>query len=279
MQALQADPEVKAALLPADQAARALATGKTAMVVAPGSPRTYAFDPMRPESRLARAVVDDVLQRADGRRDVTPTADRHVAERGARYIDFLVPGLIGTNIMSAGMWGIGYVIVETRTRKLLKRMISTPMRRSHFLLSFVLMRMLFLAIELPVLLLFAWLAFGVAVRGSLPLLILLVTLGALAFGIALLISSRARNTETVTGLINLIQMPMFLLSGVFFSYARFPEFLQPAIRLLPLTALLDAMRAVMNEGAGLARVLPQILLLAAVSVGSFVVGLRVFRWT
>lgn len=278
--ALARTPGVVSRLLPPREAGHALKTGKTPLVVVPGNPRTYAFDPQRPESRLARAVVDDALQRAEGRRDASATADRHVQEQGARYIDFLVPGLIGTNIMSAGMWGIGYVIVETRTRKLLKRMVSTPMRRSHFLLSFVLMRMLFLAIELPVLLLFAGLVFGVAVQGSLALLAAFVVLGALAFsGISLLIASRARNTETVTGLINVVQMPMFLLSGVFFSYARFPDFLQPAIKLLPLTALLDGMRLVMNEGAGAAAVAPQMLLLAFVAVATFVAGLRLFRWT
>ncbi|MBI5549561.1 MAG: ABC transporter permease [Deltaproteobacteria bacterium] len=279
-QALAAATGVSSRLLPHDEAQRELNTGKAALLVVPGSPRTYAFDPQSPESRLARAVVDDALQRAEGRQDATPTAEKHVSEQGSRYVDFVVPGLIGSNVMSAGMWGIGYVIVETRTRRLLKRMISTPMRRSHFLLSFVLMRMLFLAVELPVLLVFAWAVFGVAVRGSVLLLALLVLLGALAFsGVAMLIASRARNTETVTGLINLIQMPMFLLSGVFFSYARFPEAVQPLIRLLPLTALLDGMRAVMNEGAGVQAVAPQVLLLAGTAVATFVIGLKLFRWS
>ena len=165
--ALAATPGVESRLLPVAEAERALRTGKVELAVRPGAPRTYLFDPQRPESRLARALVDDALQRAEGRRDLAPTADASVGERGSRYIDFLVPGLIGTNVMSAGMWGIGYVIVETRTKRLLKRMVSTPMRRSHFLLSFVLMRMLFLAVELPVLLAFAWLVFGVAVKGRL----------------------------------------------------------------------------------------------------------------
>jgi ABC-type multidrug transport system permease subunit len=278
-QVLEKTPGVVSKLLPPAEAQKSLHTGKAALAVKAGPPRTYELDPQQPESRLARSVVDDALQRADGRKDPTPTAEEHVQEQGGRYIDFLVPGLIGTNVMSAGMWGIAYVIVETRTRKLLKRMVSTPMRRSHFLLSFVLMRMLFLAIELPVLLIFAWLAFGVVVRGSLALFLALIVLGALAFaGLSLLISSRARNTETVTGLINVIQMPMFLLSGVFFSYARFPEFLQPAIKLLPLTALLDSTRAVMNEGAGMAAVAPQALILALTAVASFLVGLKIFRW-
>lgn len=278
-QVLEKTPDVVSRLLPPEEAQRSLHTGKASIAVRAGPPRAYELDPQQPESRLARAIVDDALQRAEGRKDPTATVEEHVSDQGGRYIDFLVPGLIGTNVMSAGMWGLAYVVVETRTRKLLKRMVSTPMRRSHFLLSFVLARMLFLAVELPVLLVFAWLAFGVVVRGSLALFVSLIVLGALAFaGVSLLISSRARNTETVTGLINVVQMPMFLLSGVFFSYSRFPDFLQPAIKLLPLTALLDSTRAVMNEGAGLAEVAPQALLLAVTAVVTYLVGLKVFRW-
>jgi ABC-type multidrug transport system permease subunit len=272
-------PEVQAMLLPLESARAALRTGKVAIVVVPGTPRTYEFDPTRPESRLARALVDDALQRAEGRQDATPVAEEHLTEPGSRYIDFLLPGLIGLNIMSAGMWGIAYEIVETRKRKLLKRMISTPMNRGHFLLSFVLMRMLFLVMELPVLLGFGCLAFSVTVQGSLLLLVGLSVLGALAFsGLALLLASRAQNTQTVGGLMNLIMIPMFIGSGVFFSSSHFPEVVQPLIKALPLTALNDALRAVMNEGAGLVSVWPQALNLAVLSVVTFAVALKVFRW-
>jgi ABC-2 type transport system permease protein len=278
--ALAKSGQAQASVLPAEEARRALRGAKVSLIVVPGATRTYEYDPTRPESRLARAVVDDVLQRFEGRQDVTSVEDAHVTEAGSRYIDFLVPGLIGSNIMSAGMWGIGYVIVETRTRKLLKRLIATPMRRRDFLLSFVLMRMLFALLELPVLLVFSILAFSITIRGSIVLLAGLAVLGALAFaGIAVLLAARATNTETVTGLINLVVMPMYILSGVFFSYSRFPEAAQPLIRLLPLTALLDSMRAVMNEGAGLATVAPQAALLAATAGFSFFVALRIFRWS
>jgi ABC-type multidrug transport system permease subunit len=245
-----------------------------------GPPRTYAFDPTRPESRLARFVVDDALQRAAGRADPVPVQEARVTAPGSRYIDFLVPGLIGLNIMSSGMWGIAWVIVETRQKKLLKRLVATPMRRGEFLLSFVFLRMLFLLLELPVLLGFARLAFGVGVRGSLALLVALALLGALAFsGLGLLVASRAQNSQTASGLINLVMMPMFILSGVFFSAANFPDAIQPAIRALPLTALNDALRAVMNEGATLAAVAPQALGLAAMAAVCFALALRWFRWT
>ncbi len=277
--ALAGAPDVKASVLSPAEARAALRVGKLAILIRPGNPRTYAFDPARPESRLARAVVDDVLQRAEGRRDPIPVAEARVTEAGSRYVDFLVPGLIGVNIMSAGMWGIGYVIVENRQKKLLKRMIATPMKRSEFLFSFVLMRMLFIVPELAVLVAFGHFVFAVPVRGSLVLLLTVAVAGALAFsGLGLLVAARARNTQTVNGLINLVMMPMWLLSGVFFSYSHFPDFLQPAIRVLPLTALNDALRAVMNEGAGFGAVAPQALLLAAVAAASFGAALKIFRW-
>ncbi|HEX6836841.1 MAG TPA: ABC transporter permease, partial [Polyangia bacterium] len=180
--ALQASHEVKVELLDAAAAHEALRTGKVSLVVVPGAgaPRTltYEFDPTRPESRLARAVVDDVLQRADGRKDPTAVRDARVTEPGSRYIDFLVPGLLGLNLMSSGMWGIGFVIVEMRTRKLIKRLLATPMKKRDFLIAFGAMRGLFLLGELPLLIGFAWLAFHVGVRGSFALLLACATVGA-----------------------------------------------------------------------------------------------------
>jgi ABC-2 type transport system permease protein len=270
----------RARVLSADAARAALRTGKADLVVVPGSPRGYEWDPTREDSRLARLVVDDTLQRAEGRRDATAVREAQVTEPGSRYIDFLIPGLLGLNIMSAGMWGIGFVIVETRQKKLLKRLVATPMNRGEFLLSFVLLRLLFVLIELPVLVGFGWLAFGVPVRGSLLLLLAISLVGALAFaGMGLLVACRAQNVQTVGGLINLVMMPMFLLSGVFFSASHFPDALQPFIRALPLTALNDALRAVMNEGAGLWAVAPRLAFLGGVTAVTFGAALRWFRWT
>jgi ABC-2 type transport system permease protein len=265
-------------LSPAD-ARDALRGGRVALVVVPGEPPTLRYDATRPESRLARAIVDDLLQRGAGRRDAIEPRDDLVTEPGTRYVDFLVPGLLGMNLMSSGMWSIGWVIVEARQKKLLKRLVATPMRRRDFLLSFVLMRVAFLLVEVPVLVGFGRIAFGVPLRGPVVALATIAALGSLAFaGLGLLVASRARNTQTVGGLINLVMLPMFVLSGVFFSSENFPAAVQPAIRALPLTALNDALRAVMNEGAGLAGVAPQAALLAAVGVLSFAAALRIFRW-
>ncbi|MFL5398703.1 MAG: ABC transporter permease [Myxococcales bacterium] len=245
----------------------------------PEHPIEILHDPTRPESRLARALANDAIQRAAGRTDAVRVAERAVTEPGSRYIDFLIPGLIGMNVMSSGMWGIGYVVVEMRTRKLLKRLVATPMSRAQFLWSFVLMRSAFLFIELPALLVFGWLAFQVGVAGSLLLLVAIALLGALCFsGIGLLVASRAQNTQTVSGIINAVMLPMFIGSGVFFSTARFPEWMQKPLRVLPLTALNDSMRAVMIDGAGPRAVAAPAALLAVLAAVSFALALRIFRW-
>ncbi len=267
--------QIRVHVLDAGAARTALRTGKVELVVQPGPPIVYLFDPTRPESRLARALADAALHP----RGAPATVDKPVTEPGSRYIDFLIPGLIGMTIMSSGMWGIGYVVVEMRTRKLLKRLVATPMSKAQFLWSFVIMRSLFLFLELPILLGFGKLIFDVGVAGSLPLLVAASCAGALAFtGLGLLVASRAQNTQTVSGLINLVMLPMFVASGVFFSTARFPDAVQPYLRVLPLTALNDALRAVMIDGSGLRAIGPQILVLAAVAAASFAVALRIFRW-
>jgi ABC-type multidrug transport system permease subunit len=299
--ALATNSQVHVRWLEPKAAREALRTGKVSVVVgSPGvgvkrpltpalspsdgaresqSKRIYQFDPTRPESRAARLVVDDVLQRAEGRGDPTPVGDQLVTEPGSRYIDFLIPGLLGFNLMSSGLWGVGFVIVEMRVRKLMKRMVATPMSRTHFLLSFVLVRGAFLLGELPILLGFAHWVFHVPIRGSIPLIVGLSTLGSLMFaGMGLLIGSRAQNTHTVAGLVNLTTLPMLVTSGVFFSAARFPDVLQPIIRLLPLTALIEAVRAVMLDGADVAAVTNQIGIMLAWGLVSFVIALRIFRW-
>ena len=261
------------------EARSALRAGKVALVVVPGDAPTYRYDETRPESRLARLLVDDRLQRAAGRTDPTRVVDERVTEPGARYIDFLIPGLVGLTLMSSSMWGIGYVIVELRTKKLVKRMLATPMRKGDFLLSFVLMRAVFVLIEVPVLIGFGWIAFGVRVTGS-PLVLLGISLlGAFAFaGLGLLVASRAQNVQTVGGLMNLVMMPMFVGSGVFFSASNFPDSVQPLLRLLPLTALNDALRAVVNEGATVGTIASQLLVLGVCGVVSLAAAVKLFRW-
>jgi ABC-2 type transport system permease protein len=249
------------------------------IVVEPGTPPTYRYDPARAESRLARRVVDDVLQRASGRHDAWTPRDEAVASAGSRYIDWLVPGLLGMTIMQTGLWGVGFSIVQSRTRKLLKRLVATPMRRSDYLLAQICARMVFLAIEAGVLLGFGRFVFGVPMRGSWPLVTVTILIGALSFaGVGLLAASRAKTVEGLSGMLNLVILPMWILSGVFFASSNFPDALQPFIRALPLTALNDALRAVMLEGASARAILGELALLTVWGAGGFGLALRLFRW-
>ena len=234
---------------------------------------------MRPASRTARLAVDAALQGGLGRVDVADVEEQTVIEQGGRYIDFLIPGLIGLNIMGSSMWGIGYAVVLARRRKLIKRLAATPMRRSHYMLSYIFSRVVFLLAEVAALVAFGWLVFGVAVHGSLLWLGFISLLGGISFtGMALLVAARTDSTEVASGLMNAFMLPMWLLSGAFFSYERFPEVVHPVIQALPLTALNDAMRAVMNEGAPVLSTLPQVGVLAAWGALGFLLALRLFRW-
>ena len=258
---------------------RALARSDVQLVVVPGAPVTYRFDPTRAESRLARRIVDDALQRAAGRVDPAATRDQPVEVVGSRYVDWLVPGLLGMNIMSTGLWGIGFSVVTARTRKLLKRLVASPMRKRDYLLGHLFGRLVFLVIEVAVLVGFSRLVFGVPLRGSLLMLAVTCLIGGLSFGgIGLLVASRARTVEAVSGLLNLVMLPMWLLSGVFFASSNFPDAMQPAIHLLPLTALNDALRAVMLEGAGPASLAARWAVLAGWGVLTFPAALALFRW-
>jgi ABC transporter DrrB family efflux protein len=277
---LSAAKDVDARRMTPPDAAVALRTGKVSLVVVPTADGyAYRFDPSRPESRLARAVTDDLLQRAEGRKDSFAPEPRTIMEPGARYIDFLVPGLIGFGLMSTGLWGIGFSLAEMRTKRLLKRLMATPMRRADFLLSFLLVRAVLLFTELPPLLLFARFAFDVHIRGSIVALVLIAMVGGITFAVmGLLLASRAENPQVVSGLINVVSFPMYLCSGVFFSSTKFPDVMQPVLRALPLTALNDALRAVMNDGASLASVADKVAICGAWGVGCFVLALRLFKW-
>lgn len=266
-------------VLAREPATRALRNGAIHVLVVPGTPITYELDATRPESRVARYVVDERLQQAAGQRQVVPTVDQRIVVPGSRYIDWVVPGLLGMNIMGTGLWSIGFSVVQARVRKLLKRLMATPMRRAQYLASHIAARLVFLVLEAAALLGFAVWVFDVPVQGSWLALSGFCILGAACFaGIGLLVASRATSIETVSGLMNFVMVPMWVLSGVFFASENFPAAMQPAIDLLPLTALNQALRGVMLEGAGPLTLWPQTLVLVAWTVVSFVVALRLFRW-
>ncbi|HKO58757.1 MAG TPA: ABC transporter permease [Thermoanaerobaculia bacterium] len=277
--ALQKSPMLLPRIVSADEGRDELRRGKISLLVEPGAAPVYRFDPTRPEARTARVEADDALQGAAGRKDVFAAREEKVQEQGSRYIDFLLPGLLGMNLMGTGMWSMGFTIVNARMRKLLKRFVATPMRKSDYLLSQFLSRLIFLCLEVAVVVVFGWLVFGVKIHGSLLTFAILCLVGGYAFaGIGILVASRAQTIEAVSGMMNLVMMPMWLCSGVFFSYERFPDAVKPVIRALPLTALNDALRAVMNDAAPLTRLMPNLAILLAWGIASFVVGLKIFRW-
>ena len=276
---LAKSPTLLPKIVSAEAGREDLRRGRISLLVEGDAAPLYRFDKTRPESRQARMEVDDALQSAAGRRDVVAARDVHVEEQGSRYVDFLVPGLLGMNLMGTGMWSLGFSVVNARLKKLLKRFVATPMRKSDYLISQFLSRLVFLVFEVAILVIFARLVFGVKIHGSIALFALICLLGGTAFaGIGLLVASRARTLEAVSGLMNLVMMPMWICSGVFFSYERFPEAAKPVIRALPLTALNDALRAVMNDGLGLLSVAPQLGYLVAWTLVAYAVGLRIFRW-
>jgi ABC-type polysaccharide/polyol phosphate export permease len=260
---------------------RLLRTGEVALIAqdGPNGAVVYRFDDTNPEGRTARMVADLAVQRAAGRVDPVPASDDIIREAGSRYIDFLVPGLVGLGIMSNTLWGLGFSIVDSRRRKLTKRLIATPMSRVQYLMSYLIWRLLMLGVEVGVPVGFGVIAFGVPVRGSLFDLLVISVLASLSFSaLAVLIASRAKTIEAVSGLMNLLQVPMWILSGVFFSAQRFPDAAQPFISALPLTALIDALRSHMLQGAGLVDLLPQLGVLTAWLIVSFVLAVRLFRW-
>src|SRR5262249_13182833 len=263
------------------EAEAALRRGRIAVLVrSDGSGRpVLAFDPSRAETRLAQLATVEALERAAGRRDVVgATLDTRV-RAGSRYIHFLIPALIGLNLLGPGMWGSGFPIATSRQQKLLKRMLATPMSRSDYLLSHMLARLVWLVLEVAAVLGFGMLAFGVQVRGSWAAFALVNLLGAFSFSaLGLLVASLARTIQAVSGIITVTMMPMWLPSGSFFSSGRFPDGMQWFVQALPLTAVNNALRSIMNEGAGLTAVAAPVGIIVAWGVASFFAALAIFRW-
>ena len=279
-QALAADKGLTAATMNEADGARALATGSILLlVIKTPDGVAYEYDATNPDARTARMVADRAIQTAAGRREAVHVENQLVHETGSRYIDFVVPGLLGMNLMGSAIWGMGFSIVESRQKKLLKRLVASPMPRWQYLASYLLSRLSMLVIEVVGFLGFARLVFGVPFRGSMWQLGLLCVLTSLAFSaLGLLVASRAKTMEAASGLMNLVMLPMWILSGVFFSATRFPGVIQPVVRALPLTAAIEALRGNMLQGTNLGQQAAQIGILLAWLVVAFAISLRIFRW-
>jgi ABC-type multidrug transport system permease subunit len=279
-QALAADKGLTASTMDEAAGTRALATGNI-LLLAIQKPDSvaYKYDDTNPDARTARLLVDRAIQTAAGRREAVHAENDLVHETGARYIDFVVPGLLGMNLMGSAIWGLGFSIVEARQKKLLKRLVASPMPRWQYLASFLLSRLMMLIVEVAAFLGFARLVFGVPFRGSLWQLAVLCVLTSLSFSaLGLLVASRAKTMEAASGLMNLVMLPMWILSGVFFSASRFPAVIQPIVHALPLTAAIDALRGNMLQGLSLLQLGAPMGILLAWLVVPFAVALWIFRW-
>jgi ABC-2 type transport system permease protein len=262
-------------------AEQALRTGKVVLLAEPGPDGgvVYRYDDTNPDGRAAQLLADRAVQSAAGRADPISSADQIMREPGSRYIDFLIPGLLGMNLMGSAIWGLGFAIVDARRKKLMKRLMATPMPRAYYLMSFLLSRLALLVIEVGIVVGFGALVCGVPLRGSIFVLAVLCVLGSLSFSaLGLLIASRAQTIEAASGLMNFVMMPMWIVSGVFFSAQRFPDFLMPVIRALPLTAVIDALRANMLQGAGFGQIAPELAVMTAWLIGCFGFALKLFKW-
>ncbi len=278
---LRKDPGLSVEMMTPDAARTALRLGKVVLVAEASADGgvVLRFDDTSPQGRSARLLADNAIQRAGGRVDPVRVADDLLREPGSRYIDFVVPGLVGLGIMSNAIWGLGFSIVDSRRRKLIKRLVATPMSRANYLLSHLIWRLMILVVEVAVPFGFGALAFGVPIRGSMLELAAICLLASLSFSaLGLLIASRATTIEGVSGLMNVTQVPMWILSGVFFSAQRFPDLVQPLIKALPLTAAIDAMRGNMLQGSSLIELAPELAVLGGWLVVCFVLALRLFRW-
>ncbi len=273
--ALSSARDVKVLVKPLAEAEVGLKRGEAALLVIPGPKPVYEFDETNPEARQTRLLVDAAL-----RGESSLGEEKETVTPGSRYIDWLVPGLLGMQIMNGSLWGVGFALVEMRSKKLLKRFAVTPMRRSHFLLATAVHRFLIVGAEAALMFVFAMVAFGVPLLGSLPAFALVAAVGTFSFGsLALLVAALPRKTEVAAMVMNIPMLPMMFVSGVFFSSSKFPDFLQPLIKALPLTALIDALRRIVNEGAGLESVWKELIVLAVWAIGTLVLALRYFRWT
>ncbi len=239
----------------------------------------YHFDPMNSDAELTFLKLSSIIGKGEIITAQSNSEIKPLTVTGTRYIDFLVPGLIGMGVMMSSMWGISYGIIEKRSKKLLRRLVATPMRKSHFLIALITVRITMNFIESSVLLLFALIAFKMTIQGDISALILTFLAGNIAFaGIAVFASSHTSNTEVGNGIINFVVFPMMILSGIFFSYQNFPDWSLPVIRNLPLTMLTDGIRSIFNEGAGYQELAIPILILIFIGVVFFSVGLKIFKW-
>jgi ABC-2 type transport system permease protein len=223
-------------------------------------------------------LVEQLLKAAYGNKGSLPKRQT-VTGRALRYVDWVLPGVLAMNVMFSSLWGVGWVIVRYRKNGVLRRLRATPLSAFEFLTAQVISRLAVVLGASALVYAGADLLLDFVMRGSYLALFLVYLAGALCLvSLGLIIASRLRSEELADGVLNLIAWPMMLLSGVWFSMEGASPAAQMLSRFLPLTYLVDAARRVMIDGAGVAQVLPNILLLTAMGLGLLLVAAHLFRW-
>lgn len=239
----------------------------------------FKLDPINPVATRAKAYVDRILQAGYGRENVLTVTTEVIKAKGSRYVDFLIPGLLGLSIMSTSLFGVGMTIVSNRKENLLKRYVASPMPPYEYVVSHIVGRVITLATEFAAIFIAGWIIFDFHVYGNFISYCLFAILGAAAFtGIGILCGSRTRSIPFISGITNLIMIPMTMVCGVFFSYAAFPEWMKAWIKFLPLTALNDGLRKIALEGQSIFQLQFEISVLVVFTVVTAIAATKAFKW-
>ncbi|PHM67801.1 ABC transporter [Xenorhabdus stockiae] len=198
---------------------------------------------------------------------------------GLRYLDFLIPGLLAMAIMETCLIAVGWALAEKRLARVTRQMCITPMRKTTFLMAHILACLIINFVEILIIYQFAKIYFDIEIQGSFYAFLLLLFAGNICFsGVAVLVASRARKAQTANGLLEVSILIQVLLSGIFFSYKHFPQWMVNIVEYLPLTILADNMRKVFIEGGDLLQVVPASIALVVIGIMTFILGMRIFRW-
>ncbi len=221
-------------------------------------------------------VLEKLLQSSGG----TTLAKQSVQGEEIRYVDWVVPGILGMNVMFSCLFGVGFVIVRYRKSGYLKRLNATPLSATEFLLAQVLSRLLLITIATSIVFTGTNLFMHFTVEGSYWHLLLVLMVGAFTLiTLSLLVAARVSSEELAGGLLNLLTWPMMVLSGVWFSMEGTNPVMQWVSQLSPLTHMLTAARAIMLDGANIADISGHLVVLALMSAVFLVIGALSFKWT
>lgn len=202
-----------------------------------------------------------------------------ITDQQIRYVDWLVPGVLGMNMMFSSLFGVGYVVVRYRKNGVLKRLYATPLSPMEFLSAQIVSRLWLIVLITVVVYIVCDLMIDFAMYGSYLNLLLVFSLGAFAMiSMGLIVAARVKSEEMAGGLLNLMSWPMMFLSGVWFSLEGLHPWIQKLALIFPLTHITEAARVIMIDGAGLAVIWPNLLALALMSIIFLLLGVRLFRW-